>query len=485
MEEALRESEASFRDLADMAPVMIWTTDPRGHVTFVNEGWLRLTGTSSRRSSARPGRSACTPDDEPECSPSWAGRAGRERSGSASTGLRARDGEYRWIVDRGVPRYEGGASRATWARRSTSTSARRWRAGCSRSTSASTTSPPRCSEACCRSGYRRSREGARGALPARGARGRRRRRLVRRARAPRRARGARGRRRGRSRAARRGDHGPAPQRLPRVRLVEASPAEVMARLNRLVTSGGRRSWHGALPRARPRDRRGRLQLRRSSAAARARPGRAALPRRAGARCRSAQPSRPCSARGRAARARSALLLYTDGLVERRDVPLEERLDALAGAAPPWRRPGRALRAGDARGARRAEPGDDVACPGRRRRARARTASRSPCRPSRSRSRACAAVSGASSMRPARPRSRPTRSPSPSARRPATRSSTPTGPGDASFDVEAALAGASSQPRSAIRDVGARADRSTAAAGSRSSRASWIRSRSRPRATAPS
>ena len=27
MEEALRESEASFRDLADSAPAMMWTTD--------------------------------------------------------------------------------------------------------------------------------------------------------------------------------------------------------------------------------------------------------------------------------------------------------------------------------------------------------------------------------------------------------------------------------------------------------------------------
>ena len=46
MEDALRESEAGFRDLADTAPVMIWTTDERGLVTFVNAGWLRYTGTT-------------------------------------------------------------------------------------------------------------------------------------------------------------------------------------------------------------------------------------------------------------------------------------------------------------------------------------------------------------------------------------------------------------------------------------------------------
>ncbi len=46
MEDSLRESEASFRELADTAPAMMWTTDTEGLVTFVNEGWLRFTGTA-------------------------------------------------------------------------------------------------------------------------------------------------------------------------------------------------------------------------------------------------------------------------------------------------------------------------------------------------------------------------------------------------------------------------------------------------------
>src|SRR4029450_5313938 len=46
MEAALRRSEANFRDLADSVPVMIWTTDERGSVTFVNAGWLTYTGTT-------------------------------------------------------------------------------------------------------------------------------------------------------------------------------------------------------------------------------------------------------------------------------------------------------------------------------------------------------------------------------------------------------------------------------------------------------
>ena len=43
-EEAVRDSEARFRELADTAPALMWMTDGEGDVTFVNEGWLRFTG---------------------------------------------------------------------------------------------------------------------------------------------------------------------------------------------------------------------------------------------------------------------------------------------------------------------------------------------------------------------------------------------------------------------------------------------------------
>ncbi len=65
MEDALRESEASFRDLADSAPVMIWTTDDRGCVTFVNEGWLAYTGTTLEEELGDTWALGVHPDDSP------------------------------------------------------------------------------------------------------------------------------------------------------------------------------------------------------------------------------------------------------------------------------------------------------------------------------------------------------------------------------------------------------------------------------------
>ena len=43
-EEALRESEARFRTVADVAPVMIWMSGPDKHCNFFNKGWLEFTG---------------------------------------------------------------------------------------------------------------------------------------------------------------------------------------------------------------------------------------------------------------------------------------------------------------------------------------------------------------------------------------------------------------------------------------------------------
>ena len=90
MEEALRESEQGFRELADQAPVMIWTTDRDGLVTFVNEGWLRFTGTTLEQElgdswdARRAPRGRRTGHDR-----AGTRRSPRGRPGSGSTGCAA------------------------------------------------------------------------------------------------------------------------------------------------------------------------------------------------------------------------------------------------------------------------------------------------------------------------------------------------------------------------------------------------------------
>jgi PAS domain S-box-containing protein len=108
MEEALRESEASFRDLADTAPAMMWTTDEDGLVTFVNEGWMRFTGTRLDDELGDSWQLGVHPDDAEIMLRTWDEARFERRSWEREYRLLHQSGEYRWIVDRGVPRYEGG-----------------------------------------------------------------------------------------------------------------------------------------------------------------------------------------------------------------------------------------------------------------------------------------------------------------------------------------------------------------------------------------
>jgi PAS domain S-box-containing protein len=108
MEEALRESEASFRDLADTAPAMMWTTDEDGLVTFVNEGWMRFTGTQLEDELGASWQLGVHPDDAETMLRTWDDARAERRPWEREYRLLHHSGEYRWIVDRGVPRYEGG-----------------------------------------------------------------------------------------------------------------------------------------------------------------------------------------------------------------------------------------------------------------------------------------------------------------------------------------------------------------------------------------
>jgi PAS domain S-box-containing protein len=109
MEEALRQSEASFRELADTAPAMIWTTDEAGLVTFVNQGWLSFTGTTFEEEMGESWELGVHPDDAALTTSTWHEALAERLPWEREYRLLHHSGEYRWIVDRGVPRHVGGS----------------------------------------------------------------------------------------------------------------------------------------------------------------------------------------------------------------------------------------------------------------------------------------------------------------------------------------------------------------------------------------
>lgn len=101
-------SERRFRELADTAPVLIWTCNASGLVDFVNRGWLEFTGRSEREELGDSWTVGVHPDDAGAVRATWWQSFEEREPWEREYRLKTRDGTYRWIVDRGVPRYVNG-----------------------------------------------------------------------------------------------------------------------------------------------------------------------------------------------------------------------------------------------------------------------------------------------------------------------------------------------------------------------------------------
>lgn len=104
-EQAVRESEARFRNMADHAPVMMWVTDPSGYCTYLNRAWYDFTGQTPQEAEGYGWLEATHPDDRDE-----AERAFREANAARAPfrveyRLRGADGRYRWALDTAAPRF--------------------------------------------------------------------------------------------------------------------------------------------------------------------------------------------------------------------------------------------------------------------------------------------------------------------------------------------------------------------------------------------
>jgi PAS domain S-box-containing protein len=105
-EAALRESEERFRHVANAAPVMIWMSGPRKLCTYFNQSWLNFTGRPLHSELGDGWAGGVHPEDLQHCMQTYASAFERREPFEVEYRLRRHDGEYRWIFDRGVPRFD-------------------------------------------------------------------------------------------------------------------------------------------------------------------------------------------------------------------------------------------------------------------------------------------------------------------------------------------------------------------------------------------
>lgn len=102
----LQDLDAEFRALADAAPVLIWMAGPDKGCTFFNRQWLDFTGVPQEEQVGEGWLKLVHPEDQEAIFKAYGSAFDEKREFEFEYRLRHRDGAYRWVRDRGLPRHD-------------------------------------------------------------------------------------------------------------------------------------------------------------------------------------------------------------------------------------------------------------------------------------------------------------------------------------------------------------------------------------------
>jgi PAS domain S-box-containing protein len=106
----LLESEARFRLVSNTAPVMIWMSGPDKLCNYFNQPWLAFTGRSLEDELGNGWARGVHAGDLKGYLETYTVAFDQRESFQVEYRLRRHDGEYRWVFDQGVPRFNADGS---------------------------------------------------------------------------------------------------------------------------------------------------------------------------------------------------------------------------------------------------------------------------------------------------------------------------------------------------------------------------------------
>jgi PAS domain S-box-containing protein len=125
-EHALKQSEESFRQLADAMPQLVWTARPDGTVDYYNRRAFEFRGLERRPDGTWSWEQAVHPDDRQATREAWARAVQSEGNYEVAHRIEQRGGGFRWYLSRGlaardasgkVVRWYGTATDIDWQKR--------------------------------------------------------------------------------------------------------------------------------------------------------------------------------------------------------------------------------------------------------------------------------------------------------------------------------------------------------------------------------
>ncbi|GAA4367150.1 hypothetical protein GCM10023185_38760 [Hymenobacter saemangeumensis] len=114
MEQDLQELQERSLFILEALPVMVWTTRANGEADYFNQRWLSFTGKPSAEEEQFGWLEGVHSDDRAQAGAAWQKAYESGEPYQCEYRLRCNDGEYRWVLARGIPRRNGAGQVTMW-----------------------------------------------------------------------------------------------------------------------------------------------------------------------------------------------------------------------------------------------------------------------------------------------------------------------------------------------------------------------------------
>ncbi|HEV2292529.1 MAG TPA: PAS domain S-box protein [Tepidisphaeraceae bacterium] len=113
-EQALRESDANFRQLAETIPQLAWMAKPDGWIFWYNRRWYEYTGTTPQQMEGWGWQSVHDPAELPRVTERWQHSIHSGEPFEMEFPLKGADGRFRWFLTRIAPLRDGEGKIKLW-----------------------------------------------------------------------------------------------------------------------------------------------------------------------------------------------------------------------------------------------------------------------------------------------------------------------------------------------------------------------------------